>query len=95
MQSLKQKEQLGNYIEYSEIIKDPELNVKIRKVTQILQQEGLTPTHAIFAVALAHKAAERGCPCGGADLHRINAIDAVMGMFIDAYDAAVASKGNA
>jgi len=75
--------------EYVKILKDPELNSKVLRVGVMLQEAGLTPTHAIFAIALAHKSAEKSCPCGSADLHRLNSIDQVLRRFIDAYDCAV------
>jgi len=73
---------------YEKILKDPELNAKVRRVGELLRQEGLGPIHAIFAVALAHKAEEKNCPCGSVDVHRCNAVDQVIGQFLDAYDSA-------
>jgi len=74
--------------EYSELLKDPELNAKVQRVQVMLHEAGLTPIHAIFAIALALKSAEKGCPCGDVVLHRLNSIDQVIGYFLDAYDSA-------
>jgi hypothetical protein len=81
-----------NIVEYEKLLTDPELNAKVHRVGEILRQEGLSPVHAIFAVALSHKAAEPTCSCGDPELHRIVALDQVAQQFLLAYDSAHMTK---
>lgn len=80
---------------YIELIKDPEMNAKVHDVLKTFREKGYAPAHLIFAVALCYKGSEQTCDCGNPDIHRINAIDEVTHLFIDAYDAAEVVKAKA
>jgi hypothetical protein len=78
--------------EFRAIVSDPELNAKCRKTRELMQEHGLTPVHAVFAVALSAKQLELGCPCGDPETHRRIALQDVIDAFEMAYDAAVPSQ---